>query len=203
MDDHQAVILPYTSLFLVDRSWNCPQKSTKKAQSTGLQVSHEASMQSGTVKAITQPWVTQNTSEEGSSEKACTQQPRVSSTTRTFKFINTTQPGQPQDPKVRTLIKRHVKTGLKQGQNSNSARKRKSLATLQPKTDADFNDFVTSSSLGMNSPAFEQPSPFISAPRASSPFYSNPSFDIVTGPRSESLLDFCICTSIPESLCFT
>lgn len=199
---HQGIILPNVSLFLVDRGWSSLRKVSRK---DSVPDSHEhmlhenMSLGGSAVKAIKQPWVVSpRRSDHTRANDGPAQRSRDAKATKPFEFVNVVRPGHAQDPKVRKLIKSHVKIGIKRGPNM---KKRSRAVSVVSVVSASSLDDLNSSSSSLSSLLLVEPhletdqqSPLllpltpIDNPL---PFFHNKSFSKLVGPRSQLLLNYC------------
>jgi len=185
--NHGNIILPNTSLFLVDRGWKRLQKKSKLTSFKNVTKDSafdekDSFLESGAIKAIHQPWVI-HIAQNDNGQKKDYKVPRSSKTTSTkcFKFINATEPGRAQDPEVRTIIRSHVKNGVRRGRKSTQSTPTKPSGDPLPKGDKESPDLENATSLRLN----------LIMPGTSWPLYGKGPFSMPVDPRSDYLLKYC------------
>lgn len=201
--EHQGIILPNVSLFLVDRGWSSLRKVSRKAS---VPASHEhmfhedMSLGSGAVKAIKHPWaVSPRRGDHTRASDGPAQRSGEAKPTKPFEFVNVVRPGRAQDPEVRKLVKSHVKTGIKRGPNVKKLPRAVSVAvSVVSASSSDDSNSSSSASASSSSSSVEpletdQESPLMLPPTPIDnplPFFHNKTFSKLVGPRSQLLLNY-------------
>lgn len=213
--EHQGIILPNVSLFLVDRGWSSLRKVSRKASvpaSDEHMLHEDMSLGSGAVKAIKHSWaVSPRRGDHTRTGDGPAQRSGEAKATKPFEFVNVVRPGRAQDPEVRKLVKSHVKTGIKRGPNvkklsravsvavsvvSASSSEDSSSSSSAPASASSSSSSSSSSSIeshletDQEIPLMIPPTP-IDNPLPLLPFFHNKTFTKLVGPRPQLLLNYC------------
>lgn len=198
---HQDIILPNASLFLVHKGWSPRRQRSQKghveaASRNNLQSrGDKVSLDSCNIKTFTQPWAPQvevNKSGKENEREKCSRERRCvkSNAAKAFGFVNITRPDRPLDPRVRKFVMNHVKTGIERGPNIQMTTKLKSTTCYSDPRHMDATTENESRSVEENFKMSVKLGPTVSG--ASSPLYGSTASSLLTGPRSELLLNYCV-----------
>ena len=187
----QPVILPDTSLFLVDRSWRSASRAStiKFDWQSNTQPSRTRTLHGKTDKnSISLPptvGITPKAGETGRQNRS--QHGQTPETARVFEFINATRFDHARDPHVQRVVKSHVRKGISRHRDARKTSKAKTIIGADSKGPSTYAQENLEEATGI-----VQLNWGTVCSGSASPFYGNKANDILSGLRSQCLLSYCI-----------
>ena len=187
----QHVILPDTSLFLVDRSW----RSASGASTILFDwQSNTGSSRMSTVQgeidtnSIGPPRIVGTTPKaRATGRQSKSQHGQIPETARAFEFINATRFDHARDPHVQRLVKSHVRKGISRHRDPRKASKAKTIIGSDSNGPPTYVQEKSEEATGLVPLNWRT-----ICSGSASPFYGNKANDVLSGSRSQCLLSYCI-----------